>query len=140
MTYKIAKTLPLKVEEACVGISMQALIPKEKMFLLTGIPGAKCGGTTIDRNFHFWMGNQFGEAFKEIDASRIGAGSRFMKQFEDIKRSFDDEENGPFLVHLAMDCGTNDHYDPSYYEVMISRQVILNHSNGLMKQQTPILS
>lgn len=90
-------------------------------FSLTDIPGAKCGGTTIDRNFHFWMETQFGEAFKEIDVSKIGARSRFMKEFEDIKRLFDDEENGPFLVHLAMNHNDNEHYDSAYHEIMISR-------------------
>ncbi|KAJ9263167.1 hypothetical protein DTO195F2_3145 [Paecilomyces variotii] len=103
ITYKITKTKPFTVEEACVGTS------------------AKCGGTTIDRNFHMWMETSFGDAFKKTPATRVGPGSQFMAGFEKLKRQFDGVSEGPFRVCLHMKHANCQRYARAYNEVIISR-------------------
>lgn len=50
--------------------------------------GGKCGGTTVDRNFHKILQERFGIAFEELPLNKIGARSHFMNAFEAIKRDF----------------------------------------------------
>jgi len=50
--------------------------------------GGKCGSTFIDRNLHLLMRKRFGKAFEEIEMRRKGPGSRFMNEWERVKRSF----------------------------------------------------
>ncbi|KAJ9272590.1 hypothetical protein DTO212C5_1317 [Paecilomyces variotii] len=103
ITYKITDTKPFTVEEACVGTS------------------AKCGGTTIDRNFHMWMETSFGDAFKKTPPTRVGPGSQFMAGFEKLKRQFDGVSEGPFRVCLHMKHANCQRYARAYNEVIISR-------------------
>ena len=88
ISYKIVKASPLQLEEACVGA------------------GAKCGGTTIDRNLHRLMEERFGIAFTSIDDRYKGPGSAFMDRFEGIKRDFSldeaDDDETCFSLPLKM--------------------------------------
>jgi hypothetical protein len=72
--------------------------------------GAKCGSTTIDRNFHSLMGYRFGDAFKKKTPKEIGHGSQFMRDFEYLKRSFDGCVTEDLRVRLAMEHPDCDHY------------------------------
>ncbi|EXJ88287.1 hypothetical protein A1O1_05217 [Capronia coronata CBS 617.96] len=76
VTYKIVKTDPLKLGEACVG------------------QGGKCGATAIERALHGLLEHHFGAAFSELAATKIGAGSKFMEAFETVKRGFEGVVNG----------------------------------------------
>ena len=70
-TYRITSTTPtLDFEELAVG------------------QGGKVGSTFIDRQFHEWMGAHFGRDFYALEFKKKGPGSRFMKEFEAIKRDF----------------------------------------------------
>ncbi|KAL1859248.1 hypothetical protein Plec18170_002364 [Paecilomyces lecythidis] len=102
ITYMIKSVRPFAVNEACVGTS------------------AKCGGTTIDRNFHMWMENTFGNAFKQIPAARVGPGSQFMASFERAKRQFDGGEQWLSSVFLKMDVPESQQYSRTFNEVIIS--------------------
>jgi molecular chaperone DnaK (HSP70) len=70
-SYKIKKLSPrLEFEELVPGI------------------GGKCGSTYIDREFHQWMIQVFGQQFADLRFEKTGPGSRFMKDFESLKRDF----------------------------------------------------
>jgi hypothetical protein len=64
--------------------------------------GAKCGSTTIDRQLHLLMSENYGEEFKE-KGDLIAIGSKFMNHFEQIKRNFDGENKlSGFRLPLLM--------------------------------------
>ncbi|ERF72261.1 hypothetical protein EPUS_02148 [Endocarpon pusillum Z07020] len=85
VSYKILKLEPLQLEELCVGI------------------GAKAGSTCVDRALHKLMRDRYGKAFSSLPAMKIGPGSKFMEDFETIKRDFDDNDpTQTFQVHLKM--------------------------------------
>lgn len=54
--------------------------------------GAKCGSTSIDRNFHELMVCKFGHAFTEM-SKKTGPGSQFMASFEESKHAFKPRDN-----------------------------------------------
>ncbi|KAJ6024300.1 hypothetical protein N7540_005097 [Penicillium herquei] len=71
ITYLVNQTSPeFKFEELLVGT------------------GGKCGSTFIDRNFHNWMARTFKSAWENLKPEKKGSGSRFMRDFEYLKRDF----------------------------------------------------
>ena len=49
------------------------------------------------------MRDRYGKAFSSLPATKIGPGSKFMEDFETIKRDFDDNDpTQTFQVHLKM--------------------------------------
>jgi hypothetical protein len=60
--------------------------------LVPGI-GGKCGSTYIDREFHQWMIQVFGQQFADLRFEKIGPWSRFMKDFKSLKRDFGSSDN-----------------------------------------------
>ncbi|KAK5120261.1 hypothetical protein LTR85_006467 [Meristemomyces frigidus] len=78
-TYTIVETTPrLEFEEIVVG------------------DGKACGSTFVDRNLHALMRERFGQAFDDVEPRRKGPGSRFMNQWESVKRSFG--QSGSYLT------------------------------------------
>lgn len=72
--------------------------------------GAKCGATTIDRQFVKWMEKKFGAAYTSLDVKKRGPGSLFMQSFESQKRNFGDKDDdrdtyeiGPISMDLEVD-------------------------------------
>ena len=94
--------------------------------------GAKIGGTQIDRNFHELLAEWFGEAFTELPAYRIGPGSRFMNEFEQVKKNFDGTRRlRPFklplvISGLAESDETSRHFDFLENEVLLTRSDLRN--------------
>ena len=74
VTYKIVSWEPLKLQEACVG------------------EGAKCGGTSVDRALHALLQQRYGTVFTDLPSTKIGIGSKFMEEFETIKRDYTGED------------------------------------------------
>lgn len=73
------------------------------MTLIYYVAGAKCGGTSIDRALHNLMTNRYGEHFSSQPSTKIGPGSKFMEDFETIKRDFTGKDsNQIFEIHLKM--------------------------------------
>ena len=49
------------------------------------------------------MGERYGDAFQNLPMSKIGPGSKFMEQFETVKRDFtDDDMDAEFELHLKL--------------------------------------
>ncbi|OJD36554.1 hsp70 family protein [Diplodia corticola] len=99
-TYTILNVAPrLQFQELCVGV------------------GAKCGSTSIDRNFNQWMVDEFGHAYTCLSQKKRGAGSAFMRSFEAQKKSFGSKLLGRGdqkyieIDHLAMDLPSSSRYD-----------------------------
>jgi hypothetical protein len=85
VSYKILDKEPLQLEDICIGV------------------GAKCGGTSCDRALHHLMSNKYGAAFKNLPATNIGSGSRFMEMWESNKRDFDGQDmEAEFVLELKM--------------------------------------
>ena len=88
--------------------------------------GGKCGATTIDRNFQNLMHRRFGKAFDDLPISQKGPGSRFMREFEGIKKDFSNNTyqiDGLQLFMPNLDHNTVDPeiYDVNYHHVLLSR-------------------
>jgi hypothetical protein len=66
--------------------------------------GGKCGSTYIDRLFLGWMSSTFGTVFDNLPFGLKGPGSRFMKEFEIVKRDFgsNSRHDETFEIPLAM--------------------------------------
>lgn len=95
-TYRIKETKPkLNFEELIEGM------------------GGKCGSTYIDRKFHSWLAEVFGQEFKELSFDKKGPGSRLMREFELIKRDFGaiHDPNQEFEVTLVMKAKDSMNYD-----------------------------
>lgn len=86
--------------------------------LTRGTPGAKCGSTTIDRRLHHFMKERFGEEFTKKSQKSIGPKSKFMVDFEDLKRRF---SSSTLTDNLPLDMNWNnrDQYDPEEGEVIL---------------------
>ena len=67
---KILSLDPLKTEEACEG------------------SGGKSGSTYIDFGLHEYMEQNFGQTFTNLPAAKIGAGSKFLEDFQVVKKTF----------------------------------------------------
>nr|OQO22529.1 hypothetical protein B0A51_09680 [Rachicladosporium sp. CCFEE 5018] len=74
---------------------------------------AKCGSTSIDRAFHELMSERFGSAWGQIEERRKGPGSKFMDQWERVKRSFGDtgDERNSELQLIIRDAPESQYYD-----------------------------
>ncbi|OKL57977.1 hypothetical protein UA08_06780 [Talaromyces atroroseus] len=123
ITYTIKQLKPLKVEEACVG------------------SGAKCGSSTIDRQFLKFMRQRFGTEFTSKSEKIIGPKSRFMEEFEGIKRRFDERTETEGL-RLQMNWDNQDQYDSEDGEVILKRndivemfKPVIDGVTGLIQQQ-----
>jgi hypothetical protein len=93
---------------------IKAIIPKLLFEELVVGQGGKIGSTFIDRQFHHWMSARFGTDFDDLPAKKIGPGSRFMKEFESLKRDFGGSRNAQtsFEVPLVMkNVEYSDNYD-----------------------------
>lgn len=60
-----------------------------QIHLLTVVSGAKCGGTSIDREFYRWCESKFGRCFTDIKLNLRTTGSKFMAEFEEVKCRFE---------------------------------------------------
>lgn len=61
----------------------------------------KSGSTYIDCNCHQWLKNTFGDAFSKLPSSKTGPGSKFMNDWEIVKKTFNGNDmNKIFRVHL----------------------------------------
>ncbi|KAI9866990.1 MAG: hypothetical protein M1813_000388 [Trichoglossum hirsutum] len=110
-TYLIRSVLPeLSFEELLVG------------------EGGKCGSTYIDRQFHQWMSNKFGDKFNNLPFSNKGPGSRFMKEFECCKRDYGSNSDVEYEFTLVMkDVEDSEFYDADQGLVKMHRQWSVNH-------------
>jgi hypothetical protein len=71
-TYAITETQPeIKFRELMVG------------------EGGKVGSTAVNRSFHGFCVEKFGESYEALPAHKIGPGSTFMNTFEDCKHAFE---------------------------------------------------
>ncbi|EXJ56682.1 hypothetical protein A1O7_07026 [Cladophialophora yegresii CBS 114405] len=84
VTYRIIKSQPLQLEEACVG------------------QGKNIGGTAIDRAFHELTLKRFDAAFMNLPSEKTGAGSTFLKGFEDIKRNFKGKDKSRKFLRIPL--------------------------------------
>ncbi|KAF7191493.1 Heat shock protein SSA4 [Pseudocercospora fuligena] len=94
-SYSIVETEPIPVfEEACVGT------------------GGKCGASSIDRSLQKLMSERFGAAWDDLPLRQRGPGSRFMNEWENVKRGFGEPgaEDEP-EVYLVLE---GDHDDKFY--------------------------
>ncbi|MCJ1432673.1 hypothetical protein MMC27_002030 [Xylographa pallens] len=80
----VAITPTLKLEESCVG------------------NGGKCGATYVDRNLEKLMAKRYGDHYTSLPVHKRGAGSPFMKAFEDIRNDFDGSNNRIAPLRLIM--------------------------------------
>ncbi len=93
--------------------------------------GGKCGSTSIDRSFHALMRRRFGEAFSSLPSAKKGPGSKFMREFEGIKKDFSESNFETHSISLRMPNLDRDTVDSSVYdydqeEIKLSRSVIIN--------------
>lgn len=86
-----------------------------------------CGSTFVDRNLHELMRRRFGQAFDDVEPRRKGPGSRFMTQWEGVKRSFGQsgdyitKEIGPLNMKGVPD---SQWYDSEDCSVKLTRYVV----------------
>ncbi|KEF59307.1 uncharacterized protein A1O9_04151 [Exophiala aquamarina CBS 119918] len=99
ITYRILKTDPLQLEEACIG------------------EGGKCGATWIDRNLHKLMQERFATAFTSLPSTKTGAQSIFMETFEGIKRDFNGNNGEERVYELPLKMKRLDEDDPEMAEI-----------------------
>lgn len=73
--------------------------------------GGKCGGITIFCRFYELCTQWLGVAFTDLSPNQIGAGSEFLKDFENEIRRFDGKNLDKKLrLTLAMDIEDREHY------------------------------
>ena len=91
----------------------------------SNLTGAKCGATTIDRQFIKWMEKKFGTAYTSLSIKKRGPGSAFMQAFESQKRNFGDRDDdrdtyeiGPIAMNLDVE---SIKYDEDDNVVKVSR-------------------
>jgi hypothetical protein len=92
--------------------------------------GGKCGSTSIDRNFHVLMGHRFGEAFSTLSIAKKGPGSKFMREFEGIKKDFSLNSYETHSISLKMPGLDGQGMDPSIYDgedINLSRSMCINY-------------
>ena len=109
--------------------SITRVVPELEFSELLIGQGGKCGSTYIDRLFLRWMSRTFGAAFDMLPFERKGPGSRFMRDFESIKRDFglNQGRDETFEVTLAMP-GVE---DSEYYEAgegLVKFNLYVNHT------------
>lgn len=77
--------------------------------------GAKCGATSIDRQFVKWMERNFGKAYTKLDIKKRGPGSLFMDDFESQKRNFGNRDDDRDVYEVGpIDMDWDD--DPEKYD------------------------
>lgn len=109
---------------------------------LSGLPGAKCGSTSIDRAFHDLMRDRFGSSWDNIEERRKGAGSNFMEQWERVKCSFGDTgDDRPHELQLNI----KGHTDPRWYDedegmVKLTREDVRGLFDPTIQQITALVS
>jgi len=123
-TYTIVETSPrLEFEEVVVGNGRW--LHDNIRHKLTN-EGKMCGSTFVDRNLHELMRKRFGKAFEDVDPRRRGPGSRFMTQWESVKRSFGQsgdyitKEIGPLIMRGV---SSSEWYDDEDGSVRLTRYV-----------------
>lgn len=83
--------------------------------------GGKCGSTTIDRALHRLMEERFGPLFTSLSYQKTGVGSKFMTQFESIKRDFGfSKRSRQYLLDLNLGCEDSQWYRSDENEVVIT--------------------
>lgn len=88
--------------------------------------GGKCGATSVDRNFHSLMHRRFGEAFAMLPIAVTGPESKFMREFEGIKKEFGRSSASPLPLSLVMDgVSYSDQYARG--EIKLSKLVISSY-------------
>lgn len=90
-----------------------------------------CGGTTVDRGLHELLTKKYGQDFSGKPMKEISQGSKFMKEFENIKICFDGEP-GDHTLPLRMNRETGDGYDADSGEITLTRQA--NFSPNLIRK------
>jgi hypothetical protein len=127
VTYRIIKLQPLQLEEACVGEGKKCHLRSRR--LLTSAAGAKIGGTAIDRALHELMYKRFDAAFMNLPSEKKGAGSNFLKSFEEVKRNFKGKDKSKKILRLSLKMSKMDeesgvvqeYYDSLEDEVKVTR-------------------
>lgn len=107
-TYIIKSTKPLTFEELVVG------------------QGGRIGSTYIDRQFHHWMSSMFGPDFDNLDPRRIGPNSKFMQEFERLKRNFGRGRTMKMIYEISLfmpKVKYSKHYDDDEGVVKITKYV-----------------
>jgi hypothetical protein len=91
--------------------------------------GGKCGSTYIDRLFLGWMSSTFGPDFDNLPFVLRGPGSKFMKEFEMVKRDFgsNTRRDEIFEIPLAMrGVEESENYEPDEGNVRFSVYVLFH--------------
>lgn len=81
----------------------------------------------MDRNFHSLMHRRFGEAFARLPVAVTGPESKFMREFEGIKKEFGRSSASPLPLSLVMD-GVSYSGDYARGEIKLSKLVIFKLS------------
>ncbi|KAF5704859.1 Hsp70 family heat shock protein [Fusarium globosum] len=122
-SYKVLVAYPIpSLEQACVS------------------EGGKCGSTTIDRAFHRLMEERFGSSFSSLSYQKTGAGSKFMTQFESIKRHFGVSKLAKrHLIDLNLGCADSQWYRGDENEVVITTQDMIDLFDPVVKKIIALL-
>jgi len=87
----------------------------------------KSGSTYIDCNLHEWLESTFGDAFTRLPISSTGPGSKFMDDFELVKKTFNGKDlkkkyqlNLPALGRVLKERGSEiQEYDFDEHSVLV---------------------
>ncbi|KAH8694162.1 hypothetical protein BGW36DRAFT_430185 [Talaromyces proteolyticus] len=114
ITYTVKNLKPFEVEEACVG------------------SGAKCGSTSINRQFLKFMESRFGDQFKNKPQKDIGLKSKLMNGFEDIKRMFTEDADSQ-RVPFPLEWDNADQYDTDNQEIILTNEELRSMFDPMVK-------
>jgi hypothetical protein len=69
------------------------------------------------------MTDRFGEAYTSISGTQRGPGSKFMADFESVKKDFGARGNDDFRdrIGLKMDAPNSEYYDSAQRDVILTR-------------------
>jgi len=99
ITYRVDSVKPaFVIKEAVVGTGESVTL--SSITVVDTRVGDQCGAIFIDREFRSWLRQKLGqEKFGKIKGEWLRPGSRMMKEFEAVKRSFD---GGSIMAFVAM--------------------------------------
>jgi len=84
--------------------------------------GGKCGATYLDRNLHLLLSERFGNAFDSLSEEKKAHGSKFMREFESVKRDYRHSGAKSYTLPLRMDnISQSSYYDKDENEIIITR-------------------
>lgn len=85
--------------------------------------GGGCGATFIDRNFYALMTRRFGGRFTTLAPAMKAPGSKFMRNFETIKKTFgyNDDDSIKEVEGLDMDSPASAFWDKDFKAVRLTQ-------------------